>query len=503
MSFERREHRVDRRVPTVADAVDRLAKAGDEEAAELALAVETGDILVQLALLVAGPAAVGGQPLQDERGAELPAETPAIVGGGGLVVPVGGVALRRVDRLRHRHDFVDFEEVSRRRRQAPLFLQREHIVAIAQDATGLLVACASCDRHDVLAALQAGVVQAEVEARRREVLAGEGAGAGQRAGRRAAHRAAHQHQLVGQRAVQRQAWVGSGNVLAPPREAGGPEARVAAAGAQVRADAVERLIIGGEEVVRAGDEARAAADVQDALRALEEREAEHGRGLLEPEGALPRDDDDVVARTDGEVLRRSVRRRRPGVGGAERQAARRVREDGPHLARAGAADDGDEAARVRAAEGAAVGQRGRGGRLDRAGRLALEGLDGPRAAVARPLVRAPDGDRRGDTGRVLDLLGAQAHRRECSFIVIAERVRLLEDELVQIEIVVLELRGRAGPGHVVRLPDEDHRRADERHAHRLDAVVGPLRAPQLQEVHDGRRLDARLREAADPGIAGG
>jgi hypothetical protein len=57
--LQRGQHRVHRGVAAVADAVDGLAQPRQQEAAELALAVEPGDELVQLAVLRPVPRRIG------------------------------------------------------------------------------------------------------------------------------------------------------------------------------------------------------------------------------------------------------------------------------------------------------------------------------------------------------------------------------------------------------------------------------------------------------------
>jgi hypothetical protein len=86
--LERGEHGVDGTIAAVPDPVDRLADARHQEAAELALPVEAGDVLVELPVLVAVPRVLGREPLEDVRVAELASEPVARVGGRGLVVPV-------------------------------------------------------------------------------------------------------------------------------------------------------------------------------------------------------------------------------------------------------------------------------------------------------------------------------------------------------------------------------------------------------------------------------
>jgi hypothetical protein len=58
--------------------------------------------------------------------------------------------------------------------------------------------------------------------------------------------------------------------------------------------------------------------------------------------------------------------------------------------------------------------------------------------------------------------------------------------------------GRGGVGDVVGVPDKDQRRAREFHPHPGDALIGAV----LGEVHDRRRLDARLRKTGEPWISG-
>jgi hypothetical protein len=92
--------------------IDRLADARQEIPADVALAVETGDILVQLPLFGAVPRVLRLQALQDEDVAEEPAEVVALVRRRRLVVPVRGVALGRAHRLGHADDLVDLERIA-------------------------------------------------------------------------------------------------------------------------------------------------------------------------------------------------------------------------------------------------------------------------------------------------------------------------------------------------------------------------------------------------------
>ena len=82
-------HAVDQRFAAVAFFVDRLADARQQVAADVALAVEAGDVLVELTLLGAVPGALRLQALEDEDVAELAAEVVAFVLGRGFVVRPG------------------------------------------------------------------------------------------------------------------------------------------------------------------------------------------------------------------------------------------------------------------------------------------------------------------------------------------------------------------------------------------------------------------------------
>ncbi len=433
----------------------------------------------------------------------LPAEVASVVSRGGLVVPVRRVSCRRVDRLRHRDDFIDLVRIARLRVDAPILLERERIIVVAGNAPRLLVASAAGDGDDVLAPLLRRIIETVVHGRRGEVLPREGAGVRQRPVPGAVDGAAHHDELVGLCTVERQTRVRRRDALADAREAGGVVGDVAVARPQVRAVAVERLVVDRGEVVRTGDQARAAPDVQHGFGALENGERMRRERLLQPEGPVARDGDDVVAGLHRHVLGRGVRRRGPGVARVERERVRRVREDRSDLARSGTARDRDVAAGVAATERARVREGGRGRRIGRAGAVALERLHGAGAAVTVALVRAPDDHRRAARPRpALDLLDAHAHRRGGAFVVVAQRVSIFEDDLLQEVVVVLELGGRTGPGDAVRVADEDDGRADERHAHRFDLVVAAFGAAHFDEVHDRRGLLPSLREAAQPRVTG-
>ena len=151
VALERGEHRVDVGVAAVPDAVHGLAEARDQEASEVAAAVEAGHVLVQLALHVAVPAVLGGEPLEDEDVAELASEVVALVGGRRLVVPVGDVALGRVDRLGHGDDLGHLERVAGAGDDAPGELDRDAARRVAGDAARLLRAGARRDGDDELA----------------------------------------------------------------------------------------------------------------------------------------------------------------------------------------------------------------------------------------------------------------------------------------------------------------------------------------------------------------
>src|SRR5262249_7743687 len=136
--FQGGQHGVHRRVAAVAFLVHRLTDARQQVAPDVAFAVEAGDVLVELALLVAIPRVLGGEAFQDEDVAELPAEVVALVLGGRLVVPVRRVALGRVDRFGHADDLVDLGPVARRRRDAPRRFDGDGGAGVAGDAAGLL-----------------------------------------------------------------------------------------------------------------------------------------------------------------------------------------------------------------------------------------------------------------------------------------------------------------------------------------------------------------------------
>src|SRR5262249_30065835 len=175
--------------------VHRLTDARQQVAPDVAFAVEAGDVLVELALLVAIPRVLGGEAFQDEDVAELPPEVVALVLGGRLVVPVRRVALGRVDRFGHADDLVDLGPVGRPRRDAPRRFDGDGGAGVAGDAAGLLGRRTGDDADHVLGADLRRIVVAIVDRQRRQV-AGVAAGDGHGGRGGAGHVAAGDQQRI-------------------------------------------------------------------------------------------------------------------------------------------------------------------------------------------------------------------------------------------------------------------------------------------------------------------
>ena len=178
------------------------------------------------------------------------------------------------------------------------------------------------------------------------------------------------------------------------------------------------LVVGGEEVVRARDEAHGLPHVEHVLRALEPPEAEDRGRLLLPDGAVERDGGDRACRAS--PRRRPSRRRATVVQAAADAAAarRRRRAICADLPGARPVDDRDVAADEADVERARRRPRGRRRRRRSAvpSRVADEVDDRPRAAVAVALVAAPEGELVAGAREDLDALrrAAPACPRRCS-----------------------------------------------------------------------------------------
>ncbi len=270
----------------------------------------------------------------------------------------------------------------------------------------------------------------------------------------------------------------------------------------VRADAVVGLIVGRHEVVRRRDEAHGVADIEHGAGLLVLTEAERRLRLLEPDRRLHRHRRDRVARRHRHPLARRVRLRRPW--GRDRDRVGRIRRDRANLPRARSVDDRYVPAGERPGRKAGVAVRNRRRRraVDRSGRVSAEGQHRAGTAVAAirraGLVRTKHRHLDRRTGGTVNELDALGHVLRRPVGVVLEQVEVAAHKLLDVGVDHLHLCRRRRIRDAVRVADQHVRPADEDHAVALDRI-----AADLGVVHDRRHLDAGLREAADPRLAGG